>query len=86
MSTGLFTHRGHNLGSTIYFAQRKGGRRVKGANPALDNFAEALSEHDLETGDKGGDLKTVAARLGISHAYANALLQRLRKKLGGQAI
>lgn len=48
-------------------------------------FADALAEHDCQRGDPGGDLKTVSRRLGISNDYANALLQRLRRKMGLQA-
>lgn len=49
-------------------------------------FAEALAEHDAEAGDPGGDLRVVAGRLGISPTYANAMLQRLRAKMGAQAV
>lgn len=51
----------------------------------IQQFAEALTAHDCASGDKGGNLKAVAERLGISYDYANALLQRLRKIMGPQA-
>lgn len=51
--------------------------QVRAATLRLDDFAEALAEN--------GDLRAVAAQLGIGHAYANALLQRIRRRLGSQA-
>jgi hypothetical protein len=51
----------------------------------IDVFAEYLSHHDLTTRDTGGDVPKVAARMRIRTHYANALLQRIRKRLGSQA-
>lgn len=52
---------------------------------ALDRFAQLLSEHDLETGDKGGDVRAVAQRMGIKPQAGHAMLQRIRRGLGPQA-
>lgn len=48
----------------------------------MNALADALAEHDLETGDIGGDIAKAAAKIGVSPAYANAMLQRMRKRLG----
>lgn len=58
------------------------GRKSQGK---LDDFAEALSRHSLELGDRGGDAQKVAKALGLAHDTGNGLLQRLRKGLGWQA-
>ena len=81
MATGVFQTRPQT-------SQWAGARnhQIKRATLALDRFASALAEHDLETGDKGGDLRVVALRLNISYSYANAMLQRIKKRLGGQAV
>lgn len=43
----------------------------------IDRFAEHLSEH--------GDVPRAARETGIKTPYGNALLQRIRKRLGPQA-
>jgi len=53
---------------------------------ALDRFAEELSKHDLETGDQGGNAGECAIRLGYRRTQGNAMLQRVRKAMGYQAI
>lgn len=59
--------------------------RRRQAIDATDRFAEELSKHNLETGDPGGDVVACARRLGIKPQNANAMLQRIRRKLGPQA-
>ena len=82
MTTGLFnTRANHPQGHGARMHQRKLRNRVG----TMNQFADLLAEHDLETGDEGGDVKACAARMGTSYAYANAMLQRIRKKLGSQA-
>lgn len=76
MSTGLFSNRAHNLGSTIYFAQlRKSGAPQDRAK--LDAFAEALAET--------GTVTAAAARCRISRQRGSQFLARLRAELGWQA-
>lgn len=70
---GLFSSRGQGRN----FHRRKLG--------ALDRFAELMSEHDTETGDRGGDARACAQRMGLKAASGNGLLQRIRKRLGPQA-
>lgn len=71
MTTGLFrTSNSQGIGARAHQRCR--------ATAALDRFAESLAET--------GDVKATAAALGMSYEYGNALLQRIRKKLGGQAI
>lgn len=58
---------------------RKGGYPV---GEAMDRLADALAEHDLATGDTGGDIGKAAEAIGVSRAYANTMLQRMRRRLG----
>lgn len=44
----------------------------------LDRFAETIAEL--------GDTGRVAKRMAVTPAYANAMMQRLRKVMGPQAI
>lgn len=44
----------------------------------IDKFADLLSE--------GLTVRQAANRLGFGYDYGNAMLQRIRRKLGGQAI
>jgi hypothetical protein len=62
---------------------------------ATERFAELLSEHmdeeDIAAGratqlDPGGDVAKTARRMGIKPANANAILQRIRRRLGPQAV
>jgi len=65
------------------------GRRFhkgRGRKGALDRFAEELAKHDTVTGDLGGDVRVAATRAGCKAQQGNAMLQRLRKKLGWQAV
>lgn len=65
------------------------GRRWRGKRKqtgALDRFAEELSRHDSETGDPGGDVRASAIRAGCQPAQGGAMLQRIRKRLGWQAV
>jgi hypothetical protein len=75
----------------IFGGSASGGRafsayRRRKAMDATERFAELLSEHDLETGDPGGDVGRVSRRMGISPKNGNAMLQRIRRKLGPQAV
>lgn len=54
------------------------GKRKPRGTRVIDRFAQELSEC--------GDVPTAAARLNLNHDYANSLLARIRKELGGQAI
>jgi transposase len=49
-----------------------------GQLPTLDRFADLLAD--------GIQAEDAAERLGYSRAYGNAMLQRIRKRLGPQAI
>lgn len=60
-------------------------RRRRRTGDALARFAEELSKHNLLTGDKGGNVVECAKRLGIKPAQGNAMLQRIRRRLGDQA-
>lgn len=51
----------------------------------IDRFAELIAEHDIATGDRGGDPRKAARRMGLDPARGNSLLQRLRQDLGPQA-
>lgn len=44
----------------------------------MDHFAQLLSE--------GLSVRQAAGRMGFSYDYGNAMLQRIRRKLGAQAI
>lgn len=79
-SKGLFR-------STASGGRAFNGRRFhkKTQSGALDRFAEELSRHDLATGDEGGDVRASARRCGCKAAQGNAMLQRIRKRLGWQA-
>lgn len=74
-------------GLALRNANRRKRAAAQKAEPmaTLDVFAEYLSHHDLGSRDKGGDVPRVAARMGIDAQYANALLQRIRRRLGSQA-
>lgn len=61
-------------------------RRRRGTGDALSRFALELSKHDLLTGDKGGNVVEVSRRLGINPSQGNAMLQRIRRRLGPQAV
>ena len=65
---GLFSTAGH-------------GRNFHRRRPmgAIERFAELLSEHDTETGDRGGNVATCARRMGIKPSQGNAMLQRIRR-------
>ena len=71
-------------------APRYGGRRFNWQRRrlgALDRFAELLSEHDADEGgtNRGGNVAECARRMGIKPSAGNAMLQRIRKRLGPQA-
>lgn len=51
----------------------------------LDQFAELLAHHDLESGHPGGDVPECARAMGLRPVDGNAMLQRIRKRLGPQA-
>lgn len=51
----------------------------------IDRFAELLSEHDADAGNRGGHVADCARRMGISPAQGNGILQRMRRDLGPQA-
>lgn len=53
----------------------------------LDQFAELISIHDAATGDRGGRVAEAAEVMGYAdpQGMGNALLQRLRRKIGPQA-
>jgi hypothetical protein len=73
---GLFSTAGH-------------GRNFRRGRPragTIDRFAQLLSEHDLETGDRGGDVRACSQRLGVKVQAGHAMLQRIRRGLGPQAI
>ncbi len=58
------------------------GRRFhkgKGRKGALDRFAEELAN------DPSGNVRTAAIRAGCKAQQGNAMLQRIRKRLGWQA-
>ena len=71
-------------GSSRYYGQ---GRNFRRRNlDALDRFAEELSKHDIESGDEGGNVRECSRRLGLRPTQGQAMLQRIRKRLGPQAI
>ena len=72
MSTGLFTHRGHNQGRAFKV------HRATVQCLTMDDFADRLSEH--------GDVARSAREIGVSASYGRVLFARIRKKLGWQAI
>lgn len=62
--------------------------RRKAAYPVgdkMDQLADALADHDLDTGDPGGNLTKAAAVIGMKRDYAQTLFQRMRRRLGEQA-
>lgn len=70
-----------------------GSKRRKG--DTLDRFAEELSKHstpeDVAAGtalvvDEGGNAGECAVRIGLKRASGNGLLQRIRQRLGPQAV
>ncbi len=72
---GLFSSAG--AGRAFRHRRRKTG--------ALDRFAEELSHHSIADGDLGGDARASAQRAGCRPEQGNAMLQRIRKRLGWQA-
>jgi hypothetical protein len=76
------------FGTTASGGRAFNGRRFrrKTASGALDRFAEELSKHDLTTGDLGGDVRESATRCGCKSTQGAAMLQRIRKRLGWQAV
>lgn len=64
-------------------------RRRKSGPPAdrekLERFAEALSWHDIGSGNFGGNVSKVSAALGISHQRGSQLLAKIKAELGWQA-
>lgn len=74
MVTGVFhTARG---GQSLKFNARV--RRERD----LARFADALAEHDLGTGDRGGDVRKAAEKCGLSPSAGIAMWQRIRRDLG----
>lgn len=59
-------------------AQRKRRHYGQQAADTLDRFADRLAEH--------GDAAKAARQIGKSDAYGRVLLQRIRKRLGAQAV
>ena len=76
------------FGTTASGGRAFNGRRFhkKTQSGALDRFAEELSKHDLDSGDHGGDVRSSAQRCGCKAAQGSAMLQRIRKRLGWQAV
>ena len=75
----------------IFGGTASGGRafrayRRRSKLDATDRFAEELSRHDLLTGDPGGNVVECSRRMGVKPTQGNAMLQRIRKRLGPQAI
>ena len=75
----------------IFGGSASGGRafrtyRRRKAMDATERFAELLSKHDLETGDHGGNVQRVSRQMGITSQNGNAMLQRIRRRLGPQAV
>lgn len=50
---------------------------TKPAATPLDRMADALAE--------GLSVKDAAKKIGVDYSYGNAILQRIRKRLGAQA-
>ena len=72
-----------------YMAGRIGPHVRTGAkdkSDTLDRFAELLSEHDLETGDVGGDAEKCGRAMGFTPGYGRKMLSKLRAKMGAQAV
>lgn len=59
--------------------------RRKPDHTTLDRFCDLIADHNLATGDRGGDCQRAAERLGFPREYGNSLLQKIRKRLGPQA-
>lgn len=84
----------------IFGGSATGGRafrsfRRRKKMDAVDRFAELLSEHmdedDVKAGrathlDPGGDVVKCSRRMGITPRNGNAMLQRIRRRLGSQAV
>ena len=73
MTTGLFSHRGHNQGSTIFHAQRRNQEMRRD----LSTFAEAIAE--------GATLADAGRQIGVSGQRASQLFAKMRRDLGWQA-
>lgn len=59
----------------------------------IDQFAELLSEHIIpahakpgQVPKKGGNVAVCAAKMGKDAKYGNAVLQKIRRGLGPQAV
>lgn len=78
---GMFANRTGGHQGTAFRQKAKGGRRPAGKMSKIDELADALAEHDAEAGDSGGDVRACAARIGISYAQANSLVQRMRRRI-----
>lgn len=75
----------------LFGGSASGGRafaayRRRQALDATQRFAELLSQHDLETGDPGGNVVKCSQRMGLKPQQGNAILQRIRRGLGPQAV
>lgn len=70
---------GIELRQPMRFVPHRGTARPRRqAEPgSLDRFAELLAE--------GLTVAEAAKRMGVTYEYGNAMLQRIRKRLGGQA-
>ncbi len=70
-----------------YRGQRARANLAAMQESTIDRLAEALEgDFDVATpGWSGPTLKEAAAQIGISYDFANALLQRMRKRLGERA-
>lgn len=76
MTTGLFRPTPSN--GLAFRAFQQARRREAKQSSTLDAFAEALAET--------GCTNAAAARVGVSKDYGRALLGRIRKQLGRQAV
>jgi len=52
----------------------------------VDEFADLLSRHDLESGDLGGSIADCADRMGISKQMGDRLFGKIISGLGHQSL
>jgi hypothetical protein len=76
MTTGLFPIRRRESGVRP---------RQRPRETVVDQFAEALSRHDLATGDEGGDVRKAAAAIGKTYSHGRQMLGMIRRAIGWQA-
>jgi hypothetical protein len=83
VTTGLFQHRQHNAGSTLYWAQKL--RRAPRPAPRANGWTEARTNELCDWIADGFTFAEAARAMGITRHAAMSEFRRVREALGWQA-